>query len=177
MTGNSIVYRNSMWDPILKKYFPCGEIWDRWSCIYIWNTICQPDEIRVPTEKPGWAASELIPLTPTTLLRKPPSKNTLLIQVCGMETRQFQSVQILKLMEQQCMACKQHQAVKDLRDRGGHWEIQVQGLCLAMKNWSFKFEKFIEIEEHCYWQRCDFVIKFCWGHPWEIYWQSRKLQE
>ena len=37
-----------------------------------------------------------------------------------METRQFPSVQILKLMEQQCVACKQHQAVKDLRGRGGH---------------------------------------------------------
>ena len=39
-----------------------------------------------------------------------------------METRQFPSVQILQLMEQQCLARKQHQAVKDLRDRGGFWE-------------------------------------------------------
>ena len=51
-----------------------------------------------------------------------------------METRQFPSVQILQLMEQQCLAHKQHQAVKDLRDRGGFREIQVQELCLAMMN-------------------------------------------
>ena len=63
---------------------------------------------------------QLILMAPTTLLREPPSKNTPLTQVCGMETRQFPSVQILQLMEQQCLACKQHQAVKDLRDRGGH---------------------------------------------------------
>ena len=57
-----------------------------------------------------------------------------------METRQFPSVQILQLMEQQCLAHKQHQAVKDLRDRGGFWEIQVQELCLAMMNWSLNFK-------------------------------------
>ena len=73
-------------------------------------------------------------MAPTTLLHEPPSKNTPLTQAYRMETRQFPSVQILQLMEQQCLAHKQHQAVKDLRDRGGFREIQVQELCLAMMN-------------------------------------------
>ena len=25
----TVLYRNFKWDPILEKYFPCGEIWNR----------------------------------------------------------------------------------------------------------------------------------------------------
>ena len=91
-----------------------------------------------------------------------------------METRQFPSVQILQLMEQQCLARKQHQAVKDLRDRGG---FGYKNFVLQWWTDHLNFKNSLKLKNKVIDNFVTLWLSFVKDIHGEIYWQSRKLQE
>ena len=91
-----------------------------------------------------------------------------------METRQFPSVQILQLMEQQCLAHKQHQAVKDLRDRGG---FRYKNFVLQWWGDHLNFQNSLKLKNKVIDNFVTLWLSFVKDIHGEIYWQSRKLQE